>query len=127
MECPFCPERLEKEQHAVLENEHCLFLQPQHRVLVGSGFIIPREHRETVFDLTPQEWAATQTLLLVVKAAVDKRFKPDGYNVGWNNGTVGGQTVMHVHMHVIPRFAGEPFAGRGIRWWLKSEDNLIVD
>ena len=54
---------------------------------------------------------------------LDEQYGPAGYNVGWNNGAVAGQSVFHAHMHVIPRFADEPFAGRGIRYWLKQEDN----
>lgn len=124
MSCPFCPDRLEEGQEIVLENDHCLFLQQPQKVLLGSGFIIPRAHRETVFDLTREEWVATKELLDEVKTLLDERLGPQGYNVGWNNGDIAGQTVAHVHMHVIPRFADEPFAGRGIRWWLKSEDNM---
>ena len=48
---------------------------------------------------------------------------PDGSNVGWNCGRVGGQEVFHAHLHVIPRFRQEPLAGHGIRSHLKSELN----
>jgi diadenosine tetraphosphate (Ap4A) HIT family hydrolase len=54
---------------------------------------------------------------------MDERYHPDGYNVGWNCGTVGGQIDMHAHMHVIPRFRQEPYAGRGIRYWMKQPAN----
>ena len=113
-----------EQQQLVIANQQCLFLQQSQPVLQGSGFIIPRAHRETVFDMTSQEWAATQDLLQQVKQLLDEQWQPAGYNVGWNNGQVAGQTVMHVHMHVIPRFADEPYAGRGMRSWLKSEANL---
>ena len=69
------------------------------------------------------EIVATFRLLALVKAQLDARWRPDGYNVGWNCGAVGGQTVMHAHLHVIPRFAQEPLAGQGIRAWLKSDAN----
>ena len=92
-------------------------------VLVGSGCIIPRAHRETVFDLSPEEWADTYALLGRAKELLDARHAPDGYTIGWNCGRVGGQTVFHVHLHVIPRFADEPYAGRGLRHWLKQEAN----
>jgi len=85
--------------------------------------IIPRAHRETLFDLTREEWEATYDLLHAAKNLIDDVFKPDGYNVGWNCGSVGGQTVFHAHLHIIPRFADEPRAGRGIRWWLKQAEN----
>ena len=55
MNCPFCPDRLYKDQILVIENDQCLFLQQPQRILIGSGFIIPRAHRETVFDLTDEE------------------------------------------------------------------------
>ena len=122
MKCPFCPPD-RNDDEIVLENEHCLFLQQTHRVLVGSGLIIPKRHRETVFDLTREEWEATFALLQKAKTRLDKEHKPQGYNVGWNCGQVGGQTVFHAHLHVIPRFADEPLAGRGIRYWLKQEEN----
>jgi HIT domain len=85
--------------------------------------IIPVAHRETVFDLTDSEVAATFRLLRRVKAWMDAEFSPDGYNVGWNCGRVGGQEVFHAHLHVIPRFRQEPLAGQGIRSHLKSEAN----
>lgn len=122
MECPFCAPALDRAQ-VVLENSLCLFLQQDEPVLVGSGLIVPRQHRETVFDLTEAEWQATFDLLLQARAWIDERYRPDGYNVGWNCDRVGGQEVFHAHLHVIPRFEDEPLAGRGIRYWLKQEGN----
>ena len=91
--------------------------------LKHSGVIIPKKHRETVFDLTPDELEATFVLLAEVKSWMDRQLHPDGYNIGWNCYPIGGQEVMHAHMHVIPRFTAEPLAGDGIRTLLKSEKN----
>ncbi|MCX6045986.1 MAG: HIT domain-containing protein [Chloroflexi bacterium] len=122
MNCPFCPTALKPEEIR-LENAHCLFIQDDQPVLIGSGLIIPRAHRETVFDLTPAEWTATYELLQQVKGWLDAQYRPDGYNIGWNSGGVAGQTVFHAHLHVIPRYADEPLAHKGIRYWLKQETN----
>ncbi len=123
MVCPFCHLEQGEEQRVVLENEHCQFLQVPQEVLIGSGIIIPKEHRETVFDLSQAEWTATFSLLQQVKALLDAEYAPQGYNVGWNNGSVAGQEVFHVHLHVIPRYADEPLAGKGIRYWIKQPAN----
>ena len=92
-------------------------------VLVGSYVIIPKSHVPTPFDLSEQEWLDTYQMLAELKAYLDERFKPDGYNLGWNVGTFAGQVVPYVHMHVIPRFKGEPFAGKGIRYLFKQTEN----
>ncbi len=110
-------------QTVVLENKHCVFVQMPQAVLAGSGLIVPRAPRETPFDLTPEEWTATYTLLQEVKAYLDRTLEPDGYNVGWNVGRVGGQSIPHAHLHVIPRFRDEPLAGKGIRYFLKQPEN----
>ena len=89
-----------------------------------SGVIVPIVHRETVFDLSAEEIAATFTLLHDVKAWLCDTYQPDGYNIGWNCYEVGGQlSPLHAHMHVIPRFKQEPLAGKGIRFLLKSDKN----
>jgi diadenosine tetraphosphate (Ap4A) HIT family hydrolase len=120
--CPLCPPNLQ--QHEIqLENRFCLFVQQPQPVLIGSGLIIPREHRETAFDLNEAEWLATFDLLQQVKVNLDKELNPQGYNIGWNCGQVGGQEIFHAHLHLIPRFRDEPFAGRGIRFWLKQAHN----
>ena len=121
-ECTFCSHNV-KQNEIILQNDLCLFLQREEAVLIGSGLIIPRAHRETVFDLTHAEWNATYEMIQEVKKMLDHTFQPDGYNLGWNSGAVGGQEVFHVHLHIIPRYKDEPYAGRGIRYWLKQEAN----
>ena len=124
-DCRLCQVYEDAAQTVVFENEHCVFAQAPSRVgsLKNSGIIIPKKHKETVFDLSPDEFKSTYELLLKVKDWMDREFKPDGYNVGWNCYDIGGQTDMHAHMHVIPRFKQEPLAGKGIRYYLKSEAN----
>lgn len=125
MSCLFCDLHEARDHRIVFQNELVLFAHNEkyQGALKHSGVIIPIAHRETVFDLTPEEIQATFRLLHEVKAYMDESFKPDGYNVGWNCGAVGGQQVFHAHLHVIPRFAQEPLAGMGIRTYLKSEAN----
>lgn len=121
--CPFCDQDELATGATGIENDLCVFVAWPAEVLPGSGLIIPRAHRATVFDLTAEEWQATYELLQRVKLQLDETMEPAGYNVGWNCGDVGGQEVFHAHLHVIPRFADEPLAGRGIRYWLKQESN----
>jgi len=121
--CPFCEWNID--QRVVCRSDTVVFLQSEKAQgpLVGSGIIIPVRHAATVFDLTPDEVGATFALLADVKAWMEREYQPDGYTIGWNCGQVGGQEVMHAHLHVIPRFRQEPYAGRGLRYWLKQDAN----
>lgn len=122
--CPFCSRQPDFVGQLISENENCGFYLGNEAVLRGSGIIIPKAHRLTVFDLTPEEWRSTYELLQVAKSHIVKVISPDGFSVGWNCGDVGGQYIHHAHLHVIPRFSDEPYAGRGIRSWLKNPENL---
>jgi len=122
MECPYCS--MQPSDQKVIFREDLVWFVRDGRyqgALKHSGVIIPVAHRETVFDLTESEVAATFRLLGRVKAWMDAEFSPDGYNVGWNCGRVGGQELFHAHLHVIPRFRQEPLAGHGIRAWVAGE------
>lgn len=123
MICPLCNLDLDPEQRITLENDYGLFVQKPQAVLEGSGLIIPKRHCETVFELTKKEWEATYELLQEVKKYLEKHFQPEGYNIGWNCGSVAGQEIFHTHLHIIPRFKDEPLAGKGIRYWLKQPSN----
>lgn len=122
--CLFCSIENDLEQKIILSNQYCMFLQKPQEVLIGAGVIVPKQHRETVFDLSENEWSATFELLLEVKVYLDSKYKPKGYNIGWNVGNVGGQEIFHAHLHVIPRYEDEPMSGKGIRYWLKQPQNI---
>ena len=62
--------------------------------------------------------------MLQIKKYLDKKYKPDGYNLGWNVGKTAGQEVAHAHFHIIPRYSDEPYAGKGLRYWFKQKENL---
>ncbi len=121
-DCPFCENQIDRNE-VILENDLCIFLRRENTILIGSGLIIPRAHRETVFDLTPEEWSATHSMIHQAKKLLDETHQPDGYNLGWNCGAIGGQHIFHAHLHIIPRYKDEPFAGKGIRYWLSREEN----
>ena len=123
-DCPYCPVS-DSDTQIIFDRELVLYMQADkyQGSLKYSGVIIPKAHRKTVFDMTPEEVVATFELLADVKSWMDSSCQPDGYNVGWNCFPTGGQEVMHAHMHVIPRFTAEPMAGKGIRAALKSDEN----
>jgi diadenosine tetraphosphate (Ap4A) HIT family hydrolase len=124
-DCPLCCWQDDPDQYRLCGTDTVLFLQNERRQgpLIGSGVIIPARHADTVFDLTPEEVRATFALLADVKARLDRQYQPDGYTLGWNCGAAGGQEIMHAHLHVIPRFQQEPYSGRGLRYWLKQDEN----
>lgn len=83
----------------------------------GHTLVIPRRHVVTFFETTEEERLAMMRLLDEMKARLDREHKPDGYNIGINNGAAAGQTVMHLHIHLIPRYAGDKADPRGgVRW-----------
>lgn len=122
--CLFCSIEKNPKIKVILSNQYCMFLQVPQEVLIGSGIIVPKVHRKTVFELSEDEWKATFELLQEVKEYLDNKYKPQGYNVGWNVGIIGGQEIFHAHLHIIPRYEDEPLAGKGIRYWLKQPENI---
>jgi diadenosine tetraphosphate (Ap4A) HIT family hydrolase len=76
-------------------------------VSAGHTLVIPRRHVNSFFELAEDEVAAVYSLLRCMKDRLDEALKPGGYNVGVNVGTVAGQTVVHAHVHLIPRYAGD--------------------
>jgi len=82
----------------------------------GHVLVIPRRHVASFFDMTKDEQDAILSLLTQAQRAIQKEHAPDGYNIGVNIGKAGGQSRMHVHVHLIPRYAGDvPNPQGGIR------------
>jgi len=95
----------------------------KHNTLIGSYVIIPKSEVGSPFELSDEEWKDSKALMLEVKKYIDKKYSPDGYNIGWNVGKAAGQEVAHAHMHIIPRYSDEPYAGKGLRYWFKQPEN----
>jgi diadenosine tetraphosphate (Ap4A) HIT family hydrolase len=82
----------------------------------GHILVVPRRHVASFFDMTAEEQAAVLSLLNQAKRLIDGKHAPDGYNIGANVGKAAGQSRMHVHVHLIPRYTGDvPDPEGGIR------------
>jgi diadenosine tetraphosphate (Ap4A) HIT family hydrolase len=79
----------------------------------GHTLIIPKRHVGSCFDLSAQEQDALFQLVRDQKQVLDAEFAPDAYNIGINDGPAAGQTVAHVHIHLIPRYQGDEADPRG--------------
>jgi len=124
-DCIYCNMSQSDDHEIFLSNDYCKYSLLKEQEIKGAGIIVPLNHKETLFDLSQEEWNATYQLLKEVKEYIDEKYKPDGYNVGWNCGEIGGQHIFHAHLHVIPRFKDEPLAGKGIRYFFKGEKNKL--
>lgn len=104
MDCAFCG--IDR-YRIVAENEVSFAVRDGYPVNPGHTLIIPKRHFASWFDADAREQRGMLDLLDVVKVAIDREFSPDGYNIGINDGPASGQTVMHLHIHVIPRYKGD--------------------
>lgn len=112
--CPFCTLPTERIIHS---SQHGLIIRDGFPISPGHTLVIPRRHVDSFFNLTAEEKLDLLGLLETAKAGIDGEFNPDSYNVGINDGPAAGQTVPHLHIHLIPRYAGDvPDARGGIRW-----------
>jgi len=101
----------------VLANDLAVVVRDNFPVSPGHTLIIPKRHVVSFFDITGNERAAMLALLDSAKLGLDAELHPDGYNIGINDGAAAGQTVPHLHLHLIPRHAGDSEDPRGgVRW-----------
>ena len=88
----------------VLHNDLCYARWDKHPVSKGHLLVIPYREFASYFDATAEEKQALWALVDEARKFLDTKFQPAGYNVGINIGPAAGQTVMHMHIHVIPRY-----------------------
>ena len=101
----------------VKENDLAVLIRDAYPVSPGHSLVIPKRHIGSWFEATPEEVSAMLELLEDGKTMLDASHHPDGYNIDINDGPAAGQTVPHLHMHLIPRFTGDvPDPRGGVRW-----------
>lgn len=108
--CPFCfPAHGEINR----ENELAYIRSDKYPVSPGHLLIIPKRHISSLFEITMPEQQALWDLLTSAKQELDELHAPDGYNIGINDGPAAGQTIPHLHIHLIPRYTGDMADPRG--------------
>ncbi|EKD97976.1 MAG: hypothetical protein ACD_23C00645G0003 [uncultured bacterium] len=112
--CPFCsipPDRI------LLVNDVGWVIRDGFPVSPGHTLILPRRHVGSMFDLTDAERNKLFDLLAQARLGLEAEFRPDAFNIGINDGAAAGQTVPHLHIHLIPRYEGDrPDPRGGVRW-----------
>jgi diadenosine tetraphosphate (Ap4A) HIT family hydrolase len=108
MGCPFC-----EHTDAISRNEHAYLIYDRNPVTTGHLLVITVRHVEDFFATTWDERQAMLKLIEEGKSLLDRVYAPAGYNIGVNVGEAAGQTINHVHMHVIPRYRGDTPNPRG--------------
>ena len=112
--CLFCTLPLER---IVAANEYGWIVRDAYPVSAGHTLIIPKRHIGSFFELVGGERQQLLALLDQARTEVETVYKPQGYNIGINDGPAAGQTVPHLHIHLIPRYAGDMADPRGgVRW-----------
>jgi ATP adenylyltransferase len=110
-QCPFCAPEAERE--LLTELATCYAMLDKYPVSPGHALVIPKKHVANYFVLSAHTKTALWLMVDRVKDLLSERFHPDGFNVGINAGAAAGQTVPHVHIHLIPRYAGDVANPRG--------------
>jgi diadenosine tetraphosphate (Ap4A) HIT family hydrolase len=117
--CPFCSLPASR---VAGQNDHAFWIRDGFPVSPGHSLVIPRRHVASFFEITVKEREALFQLLDQAKLAADAEFQADGYNIGINDGAAAGQTVLHLHIHLIPRFKGDLDDPRGgVRWVIPAK------
>ena len=117
--CPFCNAAPSSRW---LESESAVALWDGYPISEGHTLVVPRLHVASLFDLPPAEIAAVWAFVSRVRGELAKRFQVESFTIGLNDGLPAGQTVMHAHVHVVPRREGDvPDPRGGIRWVIQEK------
>ena len=112
--CVFCTL---PEKRIINDTGIWLVIRDGYAISPGHTLIIPKRHVSSLFELNEDEFSALHPLLNNTKKKLDKEFSPKAYNIGINDGPAAGQTVPHLHIHLIPRYEGDmPDPRGGVRW-----------
>jgi diadenosine tetraphosphate (Ap4A) HIT family hydrolase len=112
--CPFCTLPTER---ILMENSRGIVVRDGFPVTPSHTLIISKRHVGSFFELSAAERTDLFSLLDQARESLNQQCKPDGYNIGINDGATAGQTIPHVHIHLIPRFEGDQADPRGgVRW-----------
>jgi diadenosine tetraphosphate (Ap4A) HIT family hydrolase len=107
--CPFC----DLGGRVVAENALAAALRDKEPASRGHTLVVPKRHCASFFDLTTEEVAACFALLRSERSKLLSELRPDGFNVGVNDGAAAGQSIEHSHWHLIPRYRGDHPDPRG--------------
>ena len=117
--CPFCFLSAERIVH---DGPFAFVIRDGFPVSPGHTLIIPKRHVASFFEVTDAERTDMLSLLAAARDDLDREFHPAGYNIGINDGAAAGQTVPHLHIHLIPRYEGDRDDPRGgVRWVLPDK------
>lgn len=121
-ECFFC--KSIRNSDFELENDLAVARFDDFPVNNGHLEIIPKRHIKDWWETTLEERIAIFNLLDEAKKVIDKKYNPDGYNIGMNLGEKAGQSIMHLHIHLIPRYDGDVENPRGgVRGIIPNKQN----
>ena len=117
--CPFCTL---PSTRIIGENEHAIWIRDGYPISPGHSLVISKRHVGSFFEVSSDERASLFELLDRAKNAAVAEFNPAAFNIGINDGPAAGQTVQHLHIHLIPRFMGDvPDPRGGVRWVLPEK------
>ena len=123
--CLFCHPKVEK---IIEETEYALLIKDDFPVSPGHCLIIPKRHIATFFEASVEENRDFHHLTCLAKKLIEMKHQPDGYNLGSNNGLAAGQSVFHLHQHIIPRYEGDVDNPKGgVRWVVPENASYSLD
>ncbi|MBU0456982.1 MAG: HIT family protein [Nanoarchaeota archaeon] len=91
----------------------------------GHSVVIPKKHGETIFDLDDNLLQKVTVIVKRVMERIQEVLNPDGFNVGWNHNTAGGQVVPHLHIHIMPRWNSD--GGGSMHSIVKNPGDMSVE
>ncbi len=104
-ECLFC--NLDSSREIITESELAFAIYDKYPVNKGHALIIPKRHCSSYFELTAEEQTSCWQMVNELKNFLSEEFNPDGFNIGININEEAGQTIPHMHIHLIPRYKGD--------------------
>ncbi len=108
MDCLFCKiAKKEISGEIIYEDDDVLGLLDINPRAPGHSFLIPKKHRETILDLSEAETGTLFTAVAKVAKLLKETLRPDGFTIGINHGQASGQSIDHLHIHVIPRWLND--------------------